>query len=305
MAMEKEDLLKRVEKKNIDIQKIEKRIAKWSKGLRPEDIEIVKPFGEPDCIYGTPKYSKQYELYKQYKDRDDIPKSDDWNKGPNFYELYSAYRDLGDNKATLQKYLVAIDKIDNFAKEEKIKVIWDFLTEWENMAFNWYLVNAEKYFDLMKNEKEAWETQKSNYIGKYSDWKGRPDDYRAKQAFLSNYYRAIDNLTINLTNIKKEYKYKDNSSINYEVILSGYEVDKARLSKILKDEKQRKYEDLINRVTKITGIITDASRLEISPKGNLDGVVVGEKGKAKVETVGAGGYNVQCFHYRVYVNPIR
>ena len=301
MAMDKNELLKRIEKKEKDIEKINKRIAKWSNGLRPQDIEIVKPFGEAEYVYGTPKYKQQYEIYSQYKNRDDRPKSDDWNKGPNFYELYSAYRDLGDNKATLQKYKISLDKIDNFEKAEKIEVIWQFLTEWENMAYNWYLVNAEKYFELKKNFNQEWLKNKEEYIQRNLQWYGRRDEYRAEKYFEGEYYNSIDNLTMNLTTFQGRYE----DGYGSEYIYTSYKVDEVRLAKILKDEKQRKYEDLVNRVTKITGVITDASGLEISAKGNLDGIIIGEKGKAKIQTIGAGGYNIQCFHYRVLVDPIK
>lgn len=294
MAMEKEELLKRIEKKQKDIEKINKRIAKWSKGLRPQDIEIIKPFGDADCIWGTSKYTKAREIYDNYKDNPDIPESDDYNKGPDFYEAWCAYLDLGEANATLQKYQTAIDKIDNFAKEEKIEVIWNFLTEWENKAFNWYLVNAEHYFELKKNYKKEWENQKSKYIERY----GQRYEYRAERVFEEDYYYGIDNLTQNITSFTRNYE-------NGTYVYTDYSVDKEKLSKILKQEKERKYKDLINRVTKVTGIITDASRLEISPKGNLDGIVVGEKGKAKVETIEAGGYNIQCFHYRCLVHQVK
>ena len=38
--------------------------------------------------------------------------------------------------------------------------------------------------------------------------------------------------------------------------------------------------------------------------GEINGIAEGEKGRAKVETIGAGGYNIQCYHFRVLVNKI-
>ena len=55
------------------------------------------------------------------------------------------------------------------------------------------------------------------------------------------------------------------------------------------------------RVNAKCGKIIDASDLYISINGQLNGKIVGEKGTAKVETITAGGYNIQVLHYRVLV----
>lgn len=66
--------------------------------------------------------------------------------------------------------------------------------------------------------------------------------------------------------------------------------------------------DLLKRVTKVTGAVVDWSGLHLT-RGNvgavLNGVVIGEEGKARVESILAGGYNIQRLHVRVLVKSLR
>ena len=61
--------------------------------------------------------------------------------------------------------------------------------------------------------------------------------------------------------------------------------------------------NLLNRVKAITGEVTDWGRLEVRG-GALNGYVAGKEGRCVVETIGAGGYNIQRYHLRVLVKPI-
>jgi hypothetical protein len=44
--------------------------------------------------------------------------------------------------------------------------------------------------------------------------------------------------------------------------------------------------------------------LRIDSIGEINGIIQGTISNAKVRTITAGGYNIQCFHYRVLVNKI-
>ena len=75
-----------------------------------------------------------------------------------------------------------------------------------------------------------------------------------------------------------------------------------KLSKDLDEEANRKYDFIIERTNAIVGEITDASGLSVGSKQDLNGYIVGKRGVAKVQTIGAGGYNVQCFHFRTLIH---
>lgn len=73
-------------------------------------------------------------------------------------------------------------------------------------------------------------------------------------------------------------------------------------------EGKRVILDLTDRVTKITGPITSYAGLRLT-QGNggwavLNGYVVGEDGKASVESILAGGYAIQRLHVRTLVKEI-
>lgn len=65
-------------------------------------------------------------------------------------------------------------------------------------------------------------------------------------------------------------------------------------------------DDLYNRVVKITGDITDAKYLRLTIGNNgfatINGIVIGVKGKANVQSVSAGGWNIQRYHIRTLVH---
>lgn len=66
-----------------------------------------------------------------------------------------------------------------------------------------------------------------------------------------------------------------------------------------------KYNTLIKRITKDVGEIIDASGLRIGNNGEINGYIYGTKGAVEIETISAGGWNIQCFHFRVLIKKLK
>ena len=108
-------------------------------------------------------------------------------------------------------------------------------------------------------------------------------------------------------------KYPKNSLKGYREFIekyhyAGYQtmhMSDQEIEENNKKDMERLIINLINRVVEKAGKITDASGLKVT-SGNqgyavINGIVYGEKGKAIVESIGAGGYNIQRYHIRTLV----
>lgn len=278
MAMTKEQLQERINKSQVKIEKLEKKVEKYSKLVSQEFKNIVKE------VISTNKVDilREYNL-RNYNDRYCCGYESDY---------YNAKTDLRDAQRTYSNYLTKIKEIKQFESEEKIEVIWNFLTEWETKAYEWYIQNANLYIELHDKYDEAWEESKEEYkyVATYKSWEGNVIT-RIKYneiRFKENYYFNIQSLTRQITNVYCKT------------------IDTEKLAKTIKDEKERKYKDLVNRVAEVVGSIQDASNLSIgNQSGELNGIIKGSNGTCKIETISAGGYNIQCFHYKVLVNKLR
>lgn len=278
MALTLEQLQERASKVEVKIQKLEKKVLKYSSLISQEYKNLVEDYIQTNDISKIRAYNQLHY-------------NNPYNQGEE-YEYYHAKLDLEDKKKTLNNYLIKMKEIKQFESEEKIEVIWNFLTEWEAKAYDWYIQNANLYMELHDKYDEVWEGSKEQYKyeANYKSWDGTLIT-RVKYnetRFKENYYFNIQSLTKQITNVYRKT------------------IDIEKLAKVIKDEKEHKYKELIERVTKITGKITDASMLKIGNQhGEINGRIFGEKGKCILETISAGGYNIQCFHYRVLLKEIK
>ena len=215
----------------------------------------------------------------------------------------------------------------------KIQVLVDFLNNWGENAKDYYHRNANHIVELMNEFHQiAYEwladeipngsvpyEQRKEINQKFNDFfrdnYGVKPRYRSSPTDAYDFARAkgnLDNLTQDIAKFRfiqeEKSQYNSWNDFGYSNYKGYYELshfDEEKLNRVIEAEKKAKYEDLCNRITYVVGEIQDVSNLHIGLKGDLNGVVVGTNGKAKVETIGAGGYHIQCFHYRTLVNKIR
>jgi hypothetical protein len=77
-----------------------------------------------------------------------------------------------------------------------------------------------------------------------------------------------------------------------------------RVTQVVEREVMSKRKTFINQCEKQVGKLVDASNLTVGDKGDINGWVIGENGRARVETISAGGYNIQRYHYRTLVKKV-
>jgi hypothetical protein len=232
-------------------------------------------------------------------------------------DIKGANRKLRDAEEILSnwqaKLNVAVEQV-RFIEGNAPQVIKDFMEEWKQKVYAW---SVKRYADYQVFKVELQEKKQAAQIlyiethpeqySRYLDNDGKITQEQLSWATSRN-DRDMDKY---LKEKGLDYRSIQAKEADYAggrvLTMCTYynEVERlAWLEKELEREKQVKLLDLVQRINAVVGTITDASYLSISPKGNLDGFVTGENGRAKIETIGAGGYNIQCYHFRTLVHKI-
>ncbi len=261
--------------------------------------------------------------------------------------IRSAQRKIEEAKERLKKAkerLGAEEAKIQYIQDSVPEVIKSFLEDWKRRVIKYYNTKAESY----PEDYQAYKEEKSRVYFECLKETVERLVSENREEFINRYcYRREEGLTRILEVLNEEYKpnndyeyinlihfhYNDHNDPDehpkYREVVErfnakygdgffqawlSHKFDKDWLEKEIEQEKNNKLIDLMNRVTKITGTITDAKGLYLE-NGDINGIIVGERGKAKVQTIGAGGYNEhvildsgrrgQCFHFRVLINEIR
>lgn len=230
---------------------------------------------------------REKALAKLNKKLDRILKAQEsgWQNNPYYYhenDLKYTKRDIEEAEASLAKYKEELAKEIEKAGSRNVEVLIEFLESWKANCMKYFRKEREKYLEAYKEYK--------NKSGEYCDKINYAHDLtREERKALSNEYREY----------LKEFRAKWLHVTQFD---HGEKSWEENLEKDLEIEKNRKYDDIINRTNEIVGQIEDVSYLRVNAKGNLDGYIIGSRGRADVHTVGAGGYNIQCFHFRTLIH---
>ena len=196
------------------------------------------------------------------------------------------------------------------------QVIKDFLEDWKEKAFGWYCQRYEEYLvfrEELEQEERSLRLEAFRTFPEYADLRERYQrlygDKEPDSSWLLNLWprKPVEEL---LKQNRLDYKTKKERLHNFgdQLIFKMLEYRnpadrEAFLAERLEVEKKNKLMTMIYSITSITGPITDAKYLYVSA-GDLNGVILGEKGVAKLQTFSAGGWNIQCFHYRTRVDDV-
>lgn len=270
--------------------------------------------------------NKENELIKLEKKLERILKAEKSNykdNNPYYYtECDKKYclRDIEFVKDDINRYKEQLQINIEKANSRDVKIIVDFLNNWKERVYHYYEEDLSEYYDEKSKVKRLYDKfLKLSYAEKYElgenseYYKARHNlhcklyGYKERQSF-TNYWGKEDYRDIKVRDGEWEHLK------HYVERCNSLEECLKLLDKELEQEKNRKYDFIIERVNKIVGQITDATGLRIGAKSDLNGIIIGSRGKAHVETIGAGGHNDgvivnvkhgQIFHFRTLIKEIK
>lgn len=308
-----EDLQEKVHAAELKVQKCQNTIERHRTQMEKKEKQLRELGVDPDkadphdyAQMNTAESNKIYWLLYEYRDK--------------ARDIKGAIGKLQDAEKVFGNWQ---EKLDLQINREKViqdqvpEVIKEFLQDWKEKNFEWYIRRHARYLEVKADlrqqvrearieavltlpelskqkeliEKVCGDVRKADDYHLINLWPRKPVEDFLKEKGLSEKAVSEKLSWIGDRTIYKMCEFRD-------------EGERLKwLDKALEAEKREHLLWFVENVTKITGPITDARGLHISG-GDLNGVVLGEKGAAKVNTFSAGGWNVQRFHFRCRVSDV-
>lgn len=218
-------------------------------------------------------------------------------------------RDIDDCKKSIQKYKEQLATEVEKNNSRNVQIIIDFLNGWRDKVYSMYEKAMNSYYEEANNVKELCNKY---YPIQYTE-EGKQIKKEYEEARLSLHRKVNGTYELksytnpwNGRQEKSRVKVEDGCwEFIRQYIDRGDRKDAFdKLSKDLEQEWKRKYDFIIERTNKIVGEIIDASDLRVT-NGELNGIIIGNRGKAKVQTIGCGGWNIQVYHFRTRIDEVK
>lgn len=245
------------------------------------------------------------------------------------FDIYSIYMDYTDKLESLKSHRAKADEIraqarryeaelnhemarDAFIRNEVPQIILDFIDDWERNA---YIAIQNRYdaYQALKQQlaadlREA-RIAAISALPEYEELRSRRNPSEMSDYDLANVrpYKPVEAfLRERSLDYRSIAQRKQAAAGPYVAKMLQFRTpeEQARwLTKALAAEKRERILDLSDRVGEIVGRITNAAGLRLQ-NGEICGTIIGEQGAASIQTIGAGGYNIQCFHYRTLIREV-
>jgi ribosomal protein S6 len=162
----------------------------------------------------------------------------------------------------------------------------EFMENWKVKSLEYYNGLRNGYFEIIKNKSNLTKNEAIDL---------RHLGYDVKEGNKGDYYRGVLYLR---THFGRNFRMQD-----YVKSIDAYWNE--YITKLIDKEAEAKKIKLIAQIEKKAGKFVSTEYLYIGQNGDINGRVVGDKATVYVETIGAGGYNVQRYHYRVLVKEVK
>ena len=233
---------------------------------------------------------------------------DDHN--PYYYserDLKYTLRDLEEAKQGLEKWEKDLAEAEEKANSRNVPAILEFLELWKARCKEFYGNGLKEYYAEKAHVMELYDAYSEARYGSGPEYAAKKMAYEVASKLFHDKCRGYYKKWEHERNGRKYTGETKERAGEYEYLepyssARTYDDAMAKLEKDLDEEANRKYDFIIERTNAIVGEITDASDLEVGAKQDLNGYITGTRGRAKVQTIGAGGYNIQCFHFRTLIN---
>ena len=221
-------------------------------------------------------------------------------KDPNPYyyhesDLKWTLRDIEDAQKALDKYKAELISEQEKAGSRNVPVIIEFLNNWRTRVIEFHTEKFKEYYEEKQRVRELYNSSDRTLYEVAKDvFHKKCYGYYERKNFINRWGKP-DHTDVKVKDGEYEWLKPYIHENNLEECLIKFKKD-------IDKEWIRKYDFIIERTNAIVGQITDASNLRIGAKHDLNGYIIGTKGTAKVQTIDAGGYNIQCYHFRTLIN---
>ena len=239
---------------------------------------------------------KQAEIEKLEKKLKRIleAQASNWTKNPYWYterDITSTNKEIAKAQEGLKNYQDQLELEKAKAASRNCPAILEFLDRWKKDSLEWYRSMVDVYI-----------ADRAEYREKYKEINEQEDILMRSSVPFAEKVPERKKLW------DEQHKLREAHQRKWAFLTPYIDRDQLNETKVQRDldrEAEAKYDYIIDTTTRLVGEIVDATHLRVGNKGDLNGYIEGQDGKVKVETVGAGGYNIQRFHYRTLIHKMQ